>query len=149
MKGRIISGADNADALVEHVVIGAMGVESALNYLKRRERTALITGGDRTDLLTAALNNPEVAEATACFILTGDLYPSPRILSRAAECGIPCMLVPHDTPDDDGPAGPCLWQGAVRPGAQDRTIQPSAHRSLRLPALCPHVGAGLSGGHSE
>ena len=97
LEGRIISGANNADALVEHVVIGAMGVESALNYLKRRERTALITGGDRTDLLTAALNNSEVAEATACFILTGDLYPSPRILTRAAECGIPCLLVPHDT----------------------------------------------------
>lgn len=95
--GRVISGVDEADALVEHVVVGAMGVESALSYLKRRERTALVTGGDRTDLLTAALNNPEVANAIACFILTGDLYPSPRILSRAAECGVPCVLVPHDT----------------------------------------------------
>lgn len=101
LEGRIISSHPDehfgADALVEHVVIGAMGVESALRYLTGRARTALVTGGDRTDLLAAALNTPEVTEAVSCFILTGDLYPSPRILTLAAERNVPCVLVPHDT----------------------------------------------------
>ncbi len=97
LDGRVLCAADQSGALLEHVVVGAMAVESALNHLKRRERTALVTGGDRTDLLTAALASPEVVDATACFILTGDLYPSPRILVQAEERGVPCVLVRHDT----------------------------------------------------
>lgn len=97
LDGRILCAEDQSDALMEHVVVGAMAVESALNHLKRRERTALVTGGDRTDLLAAALANPEVTEATACVILTGDLYPSPRIVNQAAERGVPLVLVRHDT----------------------------------------------------
>lgn len=97
LEGRIAGSEGGADALVEHVVIGAMGVESAMGHLKRRARTALVTGGDRTDLLVAALKDPEVMEAVSCFVLTGDIYPAARVLSLAAERGVPCVLVPHDT----------------------------------------------------
>lgn len=97
LDGRVLCAEDQAGALLEHVVVGAMSVETAIDHLTRRERTALVTGGDRTDLLTAALNNPDVIQATATFILTGDLYPSPRILSLAQTQGIPVVLVRHDT----------------------------------------------------
>lgn len=97
LDGRILCAEDQEGALLEHVVVGAMSVEAALDHLKRRERTALVTGGDRTDLLTAALAHPDVVETTAAFILTGDLYPSPRVLSVAATKGIPVVLVRHDT----------------------------------------------------
>ena len=97
LDGRILCAEEQSGALIEHAVVGAMSVEAAIDHLKRRERTALITGGDRTDLLTAALAMPEVVETTAAFILTGDLYPSPRVLSVAAAKGIPVVLVRHDT----------------------------------------------------
>ncbi len=97
LDGRLLCAEDQADALIEHVVVGAMSVETAIDHLKRRERTALVTGGDRTDLLTAALATAEVVDTTAAFILTGDLYPSPRVLSAAATKGIPIVLVRHDT----------------------------------------------------
>jgi len=35
--------------------------------------------------------------STRCLILTGNLHPSPIILSRAEELGVPMILVPHDT----------------------------------------------------
>jgi BioD-like phosphotransacetylase family protein len=97
LDGRILCAEEQSGALIEHVVVGAMSVETAIDHLKRRERTALVTGGDRTDLLTAALAMPDVVETMAAFILTGDLYPSPRILSVAATKGIPVVLVRHDT----------------------------------------------------
>lgn len=97
LDGRLLSGQDHSGALVEHVVVGAMSVEAALDHLKRRERTALVTGGDRTDLLFAALANDEVAAATAAFILTGDLHPSARLLALAERKEVPVVLVPHDT----------------------------------------------------
>jgi BioD-like phosphotransacetylase family protein len=97
LDGRILCAEDQSSALLEHVVVGAMSVEAAIDHLKRRERTALVTGGDRTDLLTAALGSPEVMESMAAFILTGDLYPSPRVLSQAEAKGVPVVLVRHDT----------------------------------------------------
>jgi uncharacterized protein len=97
LDGRVLCAEDQDGALLEHVVVGAMSVETALDHLTRRERTALVTGGDRTDLLAAALNSPEVTQTTAAFILTGDLYPSPRVLALAGAKGVPIVLVRHDT----------------------------------------------------
>lgn len=97
LDGRILCAEEQDGALLEHVVVGAMSVETALDHLTRRERTALVTGGDRTDLLAAALNSPEVTQTTAAFILTGDLYPSPRVLALAGAKGVPIVLVRHDT----------------------------------------------------
>lgn len=97
LDGRLLSGEEQRGALLEHVVVGAMSVEAALDHLKRRERTALVTGGDRADLLHAALASDEVVAATAAFILTGDLHPPARLLARAARRGVPVVLVPHDT----------------------------------------------------
>ncbi len=97
LDGRLLCTEEHAGALIEHVVVGAMSVEAALDHLKRRERTALVTGGDRTDLLFAALANDDVIAATSAFILTGDLYPSARLLDLAEAKGTPVVLVPHDT----------------------------------------------------
>jgi BioD-like phosphotransacetylase family protein len=51
-----------------------------------------VTGGDRLDIQLAALET-----STRCLILTGNLYPSSVILSRAEEVGVPVVLVRQDT----------------------------------------------------
>lgn len=80
------------DELVEDVMIGAMSVESALRFFRRRANKAVITGGDRPDIQLAALET-----STKCLILTGNLHPSPIILERANEMGVPMILVKQDT----------------------------------------------------
>jgi len=52
----------------------------------------VITGGDRPDIQLAALET-----STKCLILTGNLRPSPIILGRAEEVGVPMILVKQDT----------------------------------------------------
>ena len=52
----------------------------------------MITGGDRSDIQLAALET-----STKCLILTGDLNPSPFVLNRADELGVPVLLVNMDT----------------------------------------------------
>jgi hypothetical protein len=78
--------------LVEHMLVGAMSVESALSYFRRKPNKAVITGGDRADIQLAALET-----STRCLILTGNLYPSPSVLNRAEELGVPILLTHHDT----------------------------------------------------
>jgi hypothetical protein len=80
------------DELVEHLMVGAMSVESALSYFRRKPNKAVITGGDRPDIQLAALET-----STKCVILTGNLHPSPIILGRAEEVGVPMVLVRQDT----------------------------------------------------
>ena len=92
LSGKILCSEDKADELVEHLMVGAMSVDSALTYFRRKPNKAVITGGDRPDIQLAALET-----STKCLILTGNLQPSPIILGRAEEVGVPMILVRQDT----------------------------------------------------
>ncbi|MBO8181037.1 MAG: phosphotransacetylase family protein [Archaeoglobus sp.] len=82
-----------AETMVEQVVIGAMSPQSALRYLREARNAALVTGGDRSDLLLTALEMPNVN----CIILTGNLEPVQLVLTKAEERGVPIILTRHDT----------------------------------------------------
>jgi BioD-like phosphotransacetylase family protein len=90
--GELIAGKKGLENLVETFLIGAMTPESAIKYFRRVRNELIITGGDRTDIVLAALE----AGASA-VILTGNLYPSVKVLPRADELGIPLIVVPQDT----------------------------------------------------
>jgi hypothetical protein len=92
LSGKVLCCADKMDELVEHLMVGAMGVDSALSYFRRKPNKAVITGGDRPDIQLAALET-----STKCVILTGNLRPSPIILARAEEVGVPMIMVRQDT----------------------------------------------------
>ncbi|MEG3072016.1 MAG: DRTGG domain-containing protein [Candidatus Syntrophopropionicum ammoniitolerans] len=49
-------------------------------------------GGDRADMALATLET-----STSALILTGGLYPDVKVISRAAEKGVPIILVHYDT----------------------------------------------------
>jgi BioD-like phosphotransacetylase family protein len=83
---------DQKEQLVEHFVVGAMNVESALRYFRRMPNKAVITGGDRSDIQLAALET-----ASKCVVLTGDLRPNSRVLTRSQELRIPLLLAREDT----------------------------------------------------
>ena len=90
--GQVLVGEQYMDRLVESAHIGAMNTESALKILKRYTNYALITGGDRSDLIYRALETN-----IALLILTGNLYPDIKILIKAEEKKVPILLVNHET----------------------------------------------------
>jgi len=92
VRGNILAGKEGMDKLVETVLVGAMTPESAMRYFQKAKNELVITGGDRTDIVFAALE----AGATA-VILTGNLYPSVKIFPRADDLAVPLILVPYDT----------------------------------------------------
>ncbi|MHA2182150.1 MAG: DRTGG domain-containing protein [Promethearchaeota archaeon] len=83
------SGLNN---LVETFLIGAMNAQSALKYLRQVKKAAFITGGDRTDLAMAALD-----QDVSALILTGFIQPDMGVIIAANEKGIPIILSPSDT----------------------------------------------------
>ena len=88
----VLTSADT-DAFVERFLVGAMSGDSALRHLRRTKDAALITGGDRPDLQTVALEAPGVK----CLILTGGFRPPGAVVGKAEEKGVPILLVQSDT----------------------------------------------------
>ena len=84
--------------LCENVFVGAMAPDAALKFFRRTNNNLVITGGDRPDLIVAALEIPN----TSCIVLTGNLMPRNRILAVAREKKIPVVLIPHDTHSASG-----------------------------------------------
>lgn len=92
LEAEVLCREDKLDELVEHTLVGAMSADVALTYFRRKANKAVITGGDRPDVQVAALDT-----STACLILTGNLHPTPHVLSRAEEQGVPIILTALDT----------------------------------------------------
>ncbi len=90
--GELLTGEDRLDLLVEEVIVGAMTMDSALKYMRRSANKAVVIGGDRADIALAALET-----STSALILTGGLYPDVKVISSAAEKGVPVILVHRDT----------------------------------------------------
>ncbi|WP_226481828.1 phosphotransacetylase family protein [Natrinema amylolyticum] len=84
---------EGRDNYVERFSVGAMGPDSALRHFRRTKDAAVITGGDRAEIHTAALEAPGVR----CLILTGGHRPSGAILGQASEKGVPILSVQTDT----------------------------------------------------
>ncbi|WP_413173454.1 phosphotransacetylase family protein [Anabaena azotica] len=88
----VLCRSDRLDLLVESLAIGAMNVNAAVKYFRKRRNKAVVTGGDRVEIQQAALET-----STQCLILTGQLPPPAFILNRAEELEIPILSVDLDT----------------------------------------------------
>ena len=90
---KMIAGEKGLNSYVKNIFVGAMSTGKALrNPLFKKENKLLITSGDRSDMILAALESD-----TAGIILSNNIVPRPNIISRASEHNIPLMLVKHDT----------------------------------------------------
>ncbi len=90
--GKVLAGKDGMNKTIQNVLIGAMTPESATRYFQKVKNELVITGGDRTDIIFAALE-----AGVSALVLTGNLYPSVKIFPKADELAVPIILVPYDT----------------------------------------------------
>jgi BioD-like phosphotransacetylase family protein len=90
---KIITGEGGLKRVVKNVIIGAWSANVYLqNPLFKKENKLVITGGDRTDMILASLEND-----TAGIILTNNKLPPPNIISQATAFNIPLLMVFADT----------------------------------------------------
>jgi hypothetical protein len=92
MDAKVIAGEKGMGNIVENMLVGAMSTQTAVRYMRRSKRKAVITGGDRAEIQLAALSTD-----TSCMIVTGGLRPSRMVLSRADELGVPVLMTNEDT----------------------------------------------------
>jgi hypothetical protein len=90
---KVIAGEKGLNNVVKNVFVGAMSADDAIRGpLFKRENKVIITGGDRSDMILAALETDSVG-----IILTNNIYPPSNIISIAQHKNIPLLLVGSDT----------------------------------------------------
>jgi BioD-like phosphotransacetylase family protein len=92
LNGDVVCGKDKLDVLVEDFLVGGMQVDKFITYMLKSPASAVIVGGDRTDIQLVAIEN-----GAQCLILSGNLYPNQTITARAEAKGVPVVVVGNDT----------------------------------------------------
>jgi BioD-like phosphotransacetylase family protein len=97
LDGELLAGEATPGLTIGWVAIGAMQAVHAVELL--RDRTLLITPGDREDLLLAAIEANRDAEVARVIgiVLTGGFRPQSHVLDALREAGIFAYLVRTDT----------------------------------------------------
>ncbi|WP_336339117.1 phosphotransacetylase family protein [Haloarcula brevis] len=89
----ILTGDANTDVHVERFSVGAMSGSSALERFRRTRDAVVVTGGDRSEVQTAALE----ASGIKALLLTGGFQPASAVIGQAADRNIPVLSVQSDT----------------------------------------------------
>lgn len=92
INSKVLAGKNGMDKHVEDVIVGAMSPQVAVRYMRRSKCKAVITGGDRTEIMLAALSTN-----TSCIVVTGGIMPSRMVTSRADEIDVPIIMTEDDT----------------------------------------------------
>lgn len=85
--GKIINHQEKSGEVVENYMLGAMIVDSGLDYFGRKKNKAAVIREERLDMQLAALETP-----TACLVLSGGSQPPAYgVLYKAESRGIPII----------------------------------------------------------
>jgi BioD-like phosphotransacetylase family protein len=100
LAGELLAGLAEPSAIIGRVAIGAMQADHAVPYL--RDRTLLITPGDRDDMLEVALEAHRSGAdrrqpLLTGLVLTGGFRPPAGLLDRLQAAGLFTYLVETDT----------------------------------------------------
>ena len=94
LEGRYLQGEEYGDRIIEHFLVGGMGLDRGTLYFGIREDKAVIVRGDRPDIQMAALHTP-----TSCLIMTNGTEPVEYIVHEAELEEAPIVIVETDTLD--------------------------------------------------
>ena len=91
LDGNVITCQDKADELVENIMLGAMTMDSGIDYFNRKVNKAALIRGERSDMQLAALET-----SIKCLILTNNTRPLPVVIHNAESKRVPVMTIKKD-----------------------------------------------------
>jgi BioD-like phosphotransacetylase family protein len=88
-----VAGNSSAAKLgIADFLIGSMQIDGFMARVRGKTASAIIVGGDRTDLQLAAL-----CAKGNCLVLTGNISPDELVRARAEKLDIPIIVAAEDT----------------------------------------------------
>jgi len=92
IQGEILNNAERSVELVENIMVGAMAVDSGLEYFGCKANKAVVVRDDRPDMQMAALET-----STRCLVISGSKAPIDYVHYKAEDKGVPIILTKNDT----------------------------------------------------
>jgi BioD-like phosphotransacetylase family protein len=92
VQGEILNNSEKSVELVESLMVGAMAVDSGLDYFDRKNGKAVVVKGDRPDMQMAALET-----SIKCLVISGIAAPIDYVRYKAEEKSVPIILTKNDT----------------------------------------------------
>ena len=135
--GKILCCPEGSAELAENIMAGALGVDSGVEYFKRKTNKAVVTRGERPDMQLAALET-----STRCLILCGNVPPIPNVLYQAEDKGVPIILVEQDTLTTIAAIEDALSKARFRNEKKLSIIEQILAQHFDFPAL--YQGLGLA-----
>jgi BioD-like phosphotransacetylase family protein len=90
---KVITGEDRLTNIVKNIFVASMAADLAVSKSKfKKENRLIISSGDRSDIILAAIDN-----YTAGILLTNNILPPSNIISKVTDHNIPLLLVSLDT----------------------------------------------------
>ena len=127
IQGKILNAAEKSAELVENFMLGAMVVDSGLEYYGRKINKAAIIRNDRPDMQMAALET-----STRCLVLSSSTEsPIYGVLNKAESKGVPIILTENDT-------------NAIVTGIEDALGKNRFNQEKKLPKLAELIQQHLN-----
>ena len=93
LMAKVIAGEQGLGAIVKNILVGAISSGDNLISLRSgKENQLIITEGDKSDMILSALEHNPVG-----IILTNNIVPSQKVISKVSEREIPLILVTTNT----------------------------------------------------
>jgi len=92
LQGEILNNVEKSAELVENLMVGAMYIDSGLEYFGRKNNKAVVVRDDRPDMQMAALET-----STRCLVISGSAAPIDYVRYKADDKGVPIILTKNDT----------------------------------------------------
>ncbi len=91
---KVVAGSAGLDNPIQHILIGALSATEIQRHPDFKKKNKLIiTGGDRTDVIAASLQDPN----TSCILLTNNIVPPSNLTAHADKNEVPLLSVRLDT----------------------------------------------------
>lgn len=126
----VLYEADNADEVVEDVIIGPVYADPARPLFRRYAHKAILAPFNKTDLHLAAIETE-----ASCLVITGGEQPSPYILDRAQHGTTTLLLSPNDTPATVAMMGTMWSSTRFRGGTKAQAAYDALRERLDFRAL--------------
>ena len=109
--GRVV-GSTQSVREVRHFIVGALGTEASLRSFRRTPDLGVITGADRTEILAAAVEVPNLR----CLIVTGSARPKREIVEHANAANVPIIQAGQNTMTTAAVCSEMLERVWIHPG---------------------------------
>jgi BioD-like phosphotransacetylase family protein len=137
--GRYLQGEEYGDRVIEHFLVGGMGLDWGVLYFGIRENKTVIVRGNRPDIQMAALHTP-----TSCLILTNGVEPVEYIVNEADLEEVPIVVVDSNTLDTMAELNTLQDRVGFDHAQKVECFRELLRKNVDLDPIFERLGAGVS-----